>query len=59
MVKKDSSVARNRGAINTYKVNGKSVKVQHSVLLTNEDKSKIEDAIAERLYEIFTGKMAE
>ena len=38
--------------------NGKSVKVQHSVMLTNEDKSKVEDAIAEKLYEIFTSKIA-
>ena len=55
---KVSTITRDRGAINTYKINGQSVKVQHSVMLTNEDKSKVEDAIAEKLYEIFTGKMA-
>lgn len=56
MIRNDTSLARSRGAINTYKVNGKSVKVQNSVLITKEDKSKTEDAISEKLYEIFTSK---
>ena len=55
---KVSTITRDRGAINTYKINGKFVKVQHSVMLTKEDKSKVENAIAEKLYEIFTGKTA-
>ena len=55
---KVSTITRDRGAINTYQINGKSVKVQHSVMLTKEDKSKVEDAIAEKLYENFTGKIA-